>query len=392
VQEVLTSIRLVQAFAREDYEEERFESRSLESVEMALQARAIKAKLSPFVEVIVAAGTCLVLGYGARLVLGGQLSAGVLVVFLLYLKQMYKPMRELSKMTDTISKAMVSYERIEEILEIESRVKDLPGAKPAPPFKGKIEFDHVSFTYDGQRPVLKDVSFVIEPGQVAAIVGPSGTGKTTIVSLIPRFFDPTSGQAKIDGTDVRRYKLKSLRDQISFVLQETFLFHASVLENIAYGRPTAKRSEIIEAAKMANAHEFIEKMPEGYETVIGERGVTLSGGERQRIAIARAIIRNAPILILDEPTSGLDAASEQAVMQALNRLMEGRTCVIIAHHLGTISNADVIFVIRDSELVEKGTHEELLRLGGVYAGLEHIQHSVGAERKMAHADDQKVPA
>jgi len=380
VQEVLTSVRVVKAFAREDYEQRRFESQSRENVEMALQARSIKAKLLPVVEVIVAAGTCLVLGYGARLVLAGQLSAGVLIVFLLYLGKMYKPMRELSKMTDTVSKAAVGYERIQEVLEIESRVRDLPRARRAPRFKGKIEFDHVNFSYGDETPVLKDISFQILPGQVAAIVGPSGTGKTTIISLIPRFYDPRSGQVKIDGTDIRRYTLKSVREQISFVLQETLLFRAPVWENIAYGKPDAPRKQIIHAAELANAHEFIEKMPEGYDTMIGERGVTLSGGQRQRIAIARAIIRNTPILILDEPTSGLDAASEQAVIEALDRLMEGKTSVVVAHHLGTVRHADIIFVVKDSELVERGTHEELLAAGGLYAESYKIQTSEGAEK------------
>lgn len=373
VQEVLTSIRVVKAFAREDYEEQRFESESLANVEAGLQARSIKAKLTPVVEVIVAVGTCLVLGYGARLALAGEMSAGVLIVFLLYLGKMYKPMRELSKMTDTVSKAVVGYERIQEVLEIESRVLDLPGARPAPRFKGQIEFDKVSFKYGDDRLVLKEMSFKIEAGQIAAIVGPSGTGKSTLVSLIPRFYDPISGVVRIDGTDVRRYRLKSLRDQISFVLQDTLLFRATIWQNIAYGKPDASSSEIRRAAELANAREFIEEMPDGYDTMVGERGVNLSGGQRQRIAIARAVIRNNPILILDEPTSGLDAASEQAVIQALERLMEGRTSVVIAHDLGTIRHADVILVIQDSELVEQGTHEALLAKNGVYAELYKIQ-------------------
>jgi subfamily B ATP-binding cassette protein MsbA len=390
VQEVFTSIRVVKAFAREDYEQERFEARSLENVETALKARSLKAKLAPMVEVIVAVGTCLVLGYGARLVLSGQLSAGVLIVFLLYLGKMYKPMRDLSKMTDTVSKAVVGYERIQEVLEIESKVRDLPRAKKAPRFKGKIEFDHVSFSYDGENPVLKDISFTIEPGQIAALVGPSGTGKTTVISLIPRFYDTTSGKVKIDGKDVREYKLKSLREQISFVLQDTLLFRATIWENIAYGKPEASRKEIEDAAQLANAHEFIEKMPEGYDTMVGERGVLLSGGQRQRIAIARAIIRDTPILILDEPTSGLDAASEQSVIEALDRLMKGRTTLLIAHHLGTIRHADCIFVVKDSELVEKGTHEELLEAGGTYAELYKIQTSLGAENAEQTAEKPAV--
>lgn len=373
VQEVLTSIRVVKAFAREDYEEQRFETESLANVEAGLQARSIKAKLSPVVEVIVAIGTCLVLWYGSRLALAGELSAGVLIVFLLYLGKMYKPMRDLSKMTDTVSKAVVGYERIQEVLEIESRVLDLRGARPAPKFKGQIEFAGVSFDYGSDKQVLHEVSFKIEAGQTAAIVGPSGTGKTTLVGLIPRFYDPVSGQVNIDGTDIRRYRLKSLRDQISFVLQDTLLFRATIWENIAYGKPEASSKEIMRAAELANAREFIEEMPNGYDTMVGERGVNLSGGQRQRIAIARAVIRDTPILILDEPTSGLDAVSEQAVIEALERLMKGRTSVVIAHDLGTIRHADVILVMKEAELVEQGTHDELLARNGVYAELYKIQ-------------------
>jgi ATP-binding cassette subfamily B protein len=384
VAEVLTSIRVVKAFAREDYEQERFETESLANVETGLQARAIKARLSPVVEVIVAIGTCLVLWYGARLALAGQLSAGVLIVFLLYLGKMYKPMRDLSKMTDTVSKAMVGYERIQEVLDIESRVRDVRGARPAPRFKGRIEFSRVSFSYAGGKPALTDISFTMEAGQVAAIVGPSGTGKTTLVSLIPRFYDPVSGSVGIDGTDIRRYRLKSLRDQISFVLQDTLLFRATIWENIAYGKPNAAPAEIRRAAALANAHEFIEEMPDGYDTMVGERGVSLSGGQRQRIAIARAIIRDTPILILDEPTAGLDAASEQAVIGALDTLMKGRTSVVIAHHLRTIRHADVIFVIKDTELVEQGTHDALLALNGVYAELDRIQSLEGATIAATH--------
>jgi ATP-binding cassette subfamily B protein len=373
VQEVFSSIRVVKAFGREDYEQRRFEEQSLDNVETALQARAVKAKLSPIVEVLAAAGTCLVLGYGARLVLTGQLSPGLLIVFVLYLGKMYKPMRELSKMTDTVSKATVSYERIQEVLNTVSRVRDLPRARRARPFKGTMEFDRVCFSYTPDSVILKEVSFQIEPGQRAAFVGPSGAGKSTIISLIPRFYDPTSGVVKIDGSNIRRYTLQSIREQMSFVLQDTVLFRAPIWQNIAYGKPQARRADIIRAAELANAHEFIEKMPEGYDTMVGERGVSLSGGQRQRVAIARAIIRNTPILLLDEPTSGLDAESEQAVFEALGRLMEGKTCVVIAHHLATIQRADVIFVVKDSQIAERGTHSELLASGGLYSELHKLQ-------------------
>jgi subfamily B ATP-binding cassette protein MsbA len=373
LQEVLSSIRVVQAFTREDYEQRRFEQESLESVEIALRARKLKAILPPIVEIIVAIGTCLVVWFGARLVLTGQLSGGALLVFILYLGSMYKPMRQLAKMTDTVSKAVVGWERIREVLETDRQVHNLRGARTAPRFRGRIEFEHVSFGYDKERPVLQDISLKIEPGQVAALVGPTGAGKTTIVSLIPRFYDPSTGRVMIDGTDVRRYKLKSLRQQISFVLQESLLFRAPVWQNIAYGKPEAKREEIIRAAKLANAHEFIERMAQGYDTMVGERGETLSGGQRQRITIARAIIRNAPLLILDEPSTGLDAASEELVFEALTRLMEGKTSIVIAHRLATITRADVIFVIDKGRVIERGTHQELLEGGGLYAELYELQ-------------------
>jgi subfamily B ATP-binding cassette protein MsbA len=373
VAEVLSSIRVVKAFAREDYEEERFTRQSLESVEMALRARGLKAKLAPVVEVIIAVGTCLVLWYGVNLVMTNQMTPGSLLVFLFYLGKMYKPMKDLSKMTDTMSKAAVGYERIHEVIETEDKVRNLPGAKKAPPLKGEIQFDHVGFGYTEGYATLKDVDFKVEPGQLAALVGPTGAGKTTIISLIGRFYDPQKGAVKIDGRDIRNYKMKSLRRQMSFVLQETLLFKATIWQNIAYGKPEASREEILRAAKLANADEFIRNLPEQYDTMVGEKGVTLSGGQRQRIAIARAIIRNAPILILDEPTSGLDAASEELVFEALNRLMEDKTAIVIAHRLATVRRANVIFVLDKGTIVERGTHEELLAAGGLYSRLYEIQ-------------------
>ena len=375
IEEALSSIRVVKAFASEGYEEQRLEKETLESMDMALKARSIKASLSPAVDVIIAAGTCVVLWYGARLVMTGQLTSGALVVFLLYLGKMYKPMRDLSKMTDTISKASVGAERIREVIEIDTEraAPNMPRPRRAPPFRGKIEFDHVSFAYQDKGAVLDDVSFVIEPGQFAALVGPTGSGKTTIISLIPRFYDPTSGRVKIDGQDIAEFKVKSLRKQISFVLQDTLLFRAPVWQNIAYGKPEASRDEIIRAAKLANAHEFIAGLPQGYDTMVGERGMTLSGGQRQRIAIARAVIRNSPILILDEPTSGLDAAAEEKVIDALDRLMENKTVLIVSHRLALIRRADIIIVLQDGKIVERGTHEELLENPMLYAKLHEIQ-------------------
>jgi ATP-binding cassette, subfamily B, bacterial len=386
LQEVLSSIRIVKAFGREEYEQKRFEEESIESVDLALQARNIKAKLAPGVEIIVACGTALVLWFGARQVLSGALTPGVLVVFFLYLGKMYKPMRELSKMSDTYSKAMIGWERIKDFLSIDLQVRDLPGAQTAPNFQGAIELEHVSFGYLPGRLVLKGLSLQVKPGQVAALVGATGSGKSTLISLIPRFYDPQSGAVKIDGVDVRKYKRKTVRQQISLVLQDTLLFRASIAQNIAYGKPEATHSEIVEAARLANADEFIDRLPEGYDTMIGERGVTLSGGQRQRIAIARAIIRNSPILILDEPSTGLDAASEKLVLEGLERLMENRTTIMVAHRLATIQKADVIFVLRDGAIVERGRHEELLAANGLYAQFYHLQSKKEDEQKEVEAN------
>jgi ATP-binding cassette subfamily B protein len=375
VAEKLTSIQVIQAFAREDYEDRHFRFDSRDSVRAGLQARSIKAKLSPMVDVIVAAGICIVLVYGVHLISLGQLSTGVLILFLMYLKKTYKPIKDLSKMVNTLSKAAVSYERIQEAIDLESAIRDRPDARVAPPFRGLIEFDRVTFGYDRDTIVLKDVSLRIEPGQKVAIVGPSGMGKSTIASLVPRFFDPLSGVVRIDGIDVRDYTLKSLRDQLGFVLQDSLLFSGTIWDNISYGRPDADPEDTIRAAQLANAHDFIVGFRQGYGTVVGERGATLSGGQRRRIAIARAMVRNSPILILDEPTTGLDAGSERAVVEALERLMEGRTCFVIAHHLDTIRSSDLILVVKDAAIVERGTHFDLMAAGGVYYELYRLQAS-----------------
>ncbi len=374
VQEVLGSIRVVKAFAREDYEVQRLEGESLETVEAALRARAMKAKLVPMVDIVVAAGTCAVLYFGASFALQGGLSAGSMVVFISYLGKMYKPMQELSKIMDTYTKADIGYERIQEIIGNNDKMRDLPGAKAAPKLQGYIDLEDVSFSYTEDRPVLKNVNLHIEPGHTIALVGPTGSGKTTLVNMIARFYDPTSGIVKVDHTDVRQFKQVSLRQQISFVLQDTVLFSGTIWENIAYGRPEASKEEIIQAAEAANASEFIDKLPKKYATVVGERGMTLSGGQRQRIAIARAIVRNSPILILDEPTAALDAESEHLVFEALDRLMAEKTAIVIAHRLSTVRSADCIYVVKEGSIVESGTHEELMKRDhGIYHQLYNIQ-------------------
>ena len=374
LQEVITSMRVVKAFAREDYEIKRFEGESLEAVEAALKARRLKARLTPLVNVIVACGTCAMFWYGSQLILSHQMKATDLIIFLAYLGMMYKPMQDISKNMDAYSKAEVGYERIQEVMGSTEEISDSPGARNAQRLQGQIDIEHVDFCYQKNDQILKDVNIHVTAGSLVALVGPTGSGKTTIANLIARFYDPTQGLVKIDGVDIRQYTQKSLRDQISFVLQDTVLFSGTIWDNIAYGRPTATEAEIVQAAETANAMEFIDKLPEKFGTTVGERGVSLSGGQRQRIAIARAIIRKTPILILDEPTSGLDAASEQLVFEALDRLMEGKTSIVIAHRLSTIRRANCIYVVEDGGIVESGTHDDLMnRPEGVYHKLHEIQ-------------------
>ena len=374
VQEVLGSIRVVKAFSREEYEVHRLEGESLETVEAALRARTLKAKLVPIVNIVTAVGTCAVLYFGGNLALRADMTGGKIYIFIAYIASMYKPMQDISKIMDSYSKADIGYERIQEIIGNDSELRDVSGAKPLQITAGRIEVDHVSFSYDGEREIIRDVSLTAEPGTVVALVGPTGSGKTTLINLIARFYEPQSGVIRIDGQDIAKVKQDSLRSQISFVLQDTVLFSGSVWDNIAYGRPEATHNEIVAAAEAANATEFIDCLPKKFDTLVGERGVLLSGGQRQRIAIARAMVRQSPILILDEPTSALDANSEHLVFEALDRLMRGKTAIVIAHRLSTIRNADCIYVIRDGRVVESGTHDALSHGGGLYQELVDMQN------------------
>jgi ABC-type multidrug transport system fused ATPase/permease subunit len=379
VQQDLESIRVVKAFGRQELEQEELQVVSHATVAAALKARQVKALLSPLVSIIVACCVGFVLWRGSLLILAGWMTAGELTVFLSYLGSFFKPVKDLASMNNSIAQTAVAVERIRQILDADSILPEKPDAREQP-IRGEIVFDHVAFAYDESYPVLRDVSFTVNPGQMIGVVGPTGGGKSTIMSLIPRFYDPSAGNVLVDGIDVRDYRLRSLRDQIGYVLQETVLFRGTVRDNIAYGRAGATDEEIIEAAKLANADEFITRMPNGYQSFVGDRGDTLSGGQRQRIGIARAIIRNNPILILDEPTAALDTESERLVIEALERLMKGRTVLTIAHRLSTIRDADKIIVLKGGVVAEQGTHDQLLAMGGTYAELYSVQFDTTAAK------------
>ncbi|MCC6868110.1 MAG: ABC transporter ATP-binding protein [Burkholderiales bacterium] len=372
-QEGLGSVRAVRAFGRQDLEITRMEAASHATVESALKARRVKSLLSPVVSVVVALCAGIVLWRGTSLIVAGTMTAGALTVYLAYLTKFFKPVKDLASMTSAIAQTSVALERIQNILSADEVIGEHADAADPGRLNGEITFDHVAFGYHNEPPVLRDVCFTIKPGQVVGIVGPTGSGKSTVVSMMPRFYDPTGGRVLIDGADTRRFKLAALRQQIGFVLQETVLFRGTIRENIAYGRPDATEEEVVAAARLANADEFISRMPQGYDSLVGERGDTLSGGQRQRIGIARAVIRNSPIMILDEPTAALDTESEQLVIEGLERLMKGRTVIMIAHRLSTIQHADKIIVLKDGVVAEEGTNDELIARGGVYAELHRIQ-------------------
>lgn len=372
-QETMSSIRVVKAFGRERFAVERFAEQTDEMMKASVNVARLEARFSWAMTVLTAVGFAAFVFYGALRVLAGALTAGTLIVFIQYMRDLQGPLNTLSRLWAKLARVMVRAERILEVLGERPEVEEGPTARSAPRFRGEIRFEQVSFGYRPDRLVLRDVEIALDPGEVVAVVGPTGAGKSTLASLLLRLYDPLQGAVRIDGRDIRDYTLDSLVEQIGVVLQESLLFQASVRENIAYGRLNATLEEIREAARIANCDEFIEGLPQGYETIVGERGGTLSGGQRQRIAIARAVIRDAPILILDEPTTGLDAESEEIVLQALERLMRGRTTLLIAHKLATVRRADRIYVIDDGEIVEEGTHEALVSAGTRYARAFSLQ-------------------
>jgi ATP-binding cassette subfamily B protein len=372
VHQALNAIPAVQAFTREEREHARFQGYAEDTVAAYRQATAADMVFKLFVGLVTAVGTALIMYVGGQSALAGTISVGTILVFLSYLASLYAPLNSITYTASTWSYASANADRVMEILDAPVDVQDAPNAREVQ-LQGRIRYENVVFGYEPERPVLKGISFEVAPGEVVAIVGPSGGGKTTLVNLLVRFFDPWSGRVLVDDHDLRQLRVRSLRHQVAIVLQEPFIFPLTAAENIAYGRPDARREEILAAATAANATEFIRSLPQGFDTVIGERGATLSGGEKQRLSIARAFLKEAPILILDEPTSALDARTEGLLLDVLDSLMRGRTTLIIAHRLSTIRNADRILVLNHGEIVEQGRHEDLLKLGGLYASLYRQQ-------------------
>ena len=379
LQESVSSARVVKSFVREQYEIERFERENEANLKANLKNAKYMATLTPTIEFVAALGVTLILWYGGNNVIAGETTAGSLVAFLAYAVNISNPIKRITRVSGNIQKALAAAQRVFDVLDLREEVRDLPDAKALPAVTGNVSFEHVTFSYNTGDEILHDLSFTAKPGQAIGLVGPSGAGKSTVASLLPRFYDCDAGTIRIDGTDIRHVTLDSLRNQVGIVPQETILFNGSVYDNILYGRLDATKEEIEAAAKAANAHDFIMELPEGYNTMLGDRGVNISGGQRQRIAIARAILKDPRILILDEATSALDTESERVVQEALNRLMVGRTSIIIAHRLSTIKNADRILVLDKGKLVEDGTHEELMAKNGLYAHLYQIQYRTNKE-------------
>lgn len=386
LQDNISGMKEIQIFTREKYEHGRVAERSEGYTSNLLRALRLIAVYHPAIEISAALGTVIVVLAGGWAALRGQLPLEDLVAFLLYLGMFYQPVTLLARMNEQVQMAMAGADRVAEVLDVQSDVGEAPRAVALGRVHGRIEFDRVDFSYVPGIPVIQDVSFVLEPGRSLALVGPTGVGKSTIASLIPRFYDVTSGRVTIDGHDVRDLRLTDLRRNISMVLQDVFLFNGTVLENIMYGNPRADRDRVEAAAKVANAHDFIMQMPQGYDTQIGERGVKLSGGQKQRLSIARAVLKDAPILILDEATSAVDVETERLIQEALDNLMVGKTAIIIAHRLSTVRNADQIAVLDDGRIAELGSHDELMHRGAMYR--QFVERQYAARAEMAPADGQ----
>jgi len=361
ISEILSAVTLVQAFGRERYEGERFEFESAQTVDESIRTARMSAAASRTVEIISAAGSWAVILFGSLQVLAGRMSPGEVLIFAAYVNQVYSPIRNIVKLSTRLSRAVVSAERIAEIFDLEPNIEDDPAAVQASDLKGEIVFNNVSFDYGDGKTVLKNTSFTIAPGERVALTGASGAGKSTVVSLLLRLYDPSSGAILIDGVNVKKYQRESLRREIGVVLQDSLLLGATIRENIAYGKPDATQEEIETAAWQAHAHYFIMALPDGYDTVLGERGMTLSGGQRQRIGLARAIIKRPSILILDEPTSAIDADSESLIWDAVERLQHGRTILVIAHQFSTIKRCNRILVLKDGQIIEKAQGGEAMR-------------------------------
>lgn len=375
VTQTLSAIPAVQAFTREDFEHARFRAYAEETVTAYRRSNSADMWFKLVVGLVTAIGTVGIMWLGAKYAMEGRVTVGTILLFLSYLQSLYAPLNAITHTASTVQDSAARAERVMEILDTPLDVQDTPGAKDAH-LRGHVRFDKASFGYEPHVPVLKNISFEALPGEVIAIVGPTGAGKTTLMGLLLRFFNPWLGRILLDGEDIRQYKVRSLRSQIAIVLQDPFIFPYTVAENIAYGRPEAKKDEIIAAARAARADDFIRRLPNGYDTVVGEQGATLSGGEKQRLSIARTFLKDAPILILDEPTASLDARTESQLLEAMGNLMKGRTTFIIAHRLSTIRNADQILVIDQGNLVEQGNHAELVRRDGLYASLYRQQMEI----------------
>ena len=373
LQESLSAVRVVKSFVREDHEIKRYDQENERNFEAAMLNIRLMSMLTPTVEFLAALAVTVIVWFGGYEVVEGRITAGALVAFLTYAVNLANPVKRISRAFGTMQQALAAADRVFAVMDLPETIADKLDAKPLPKVTGRVKVDNVSFSYNDEAPAVKNISFDVKPGQMIAFVGPSGAGKSTIANLLPRFYDVTEGSITVEGMDVRDVTLSSLREQIGIVPQETMLFSGTVWENIRYGRLDATNEEIVEAAKAANADEFIRQLPNGYDTKLGERGVNISGGQRQRLAIARAILKDPQILILDEATSALDTESEKVVQAALDRLMVGRTSFVIAHRLSTILSADRILVLDHGEIVEDGTHEELLVKGGLYSNLYNIQ-------------------